>query len=345
MLRFEPGTTALKCQHCGTGNEILSGTEPVVIVEIDFEKFLSESNLDATLKTQVHTVKCNSCGASSSLRPDVTSDNCPFCDTPLVISNANTNSIIKPQYLLPFSIDNKKANNRFREWVNNIWFAPDDFKKAANNPYKLNGMYIPYWTYDSQTSSTYTGMRGLNRTESYTAIVNGKSIRQTRLVVDWHPCSGSVKNNFDDMLVLASNSLPENYANALEPWDLKSITGYNEKFLSGFRTETYQLDCKRGFDVAKIRMNEHIRNAVCAAIGGNQQRISSLNVQYDNITFKHILLPIWISTYRYNKKVYRFMINGRTGEVQGERPYSWIKITIAILIVIAAIAGLYLMSN
>ncbi|MEW6470581.1 MAG: hypothetical protein AB1458_16845 [Bacteroidota bacterium] len=342
VLKFAPGTTHLKCEYCGAQNNIVSeSAAETVVEEIDFERFLSEANLGAEQKEQIHTVKCNSCGASSTLKPNVTADNCPFCDTPLVLKNESTSTIVKPKYLLPFAFDNKKALEAFRKWVAGLWFAPNDLKLYANNPDRLNGMYMPYWTYDSDTYSNYTGMRGVNRTESYTTTVNGKTQTRTRTVTDWYPCSGSVSNDFDDVLVLASKSLPEKYANALEPWDLSNLSDYNTKFLSGFRSEMYQVDLKEGFEKAKARMDVTIRKTVCQDIGGNHQRILTLNTRYDNITFKHILLPVWISAFRYNDKTYRFMINGRTGEVQGERPWSWIKITLTVLGVLGAAAAAY----
>jgi len=243
---------------------------------------------------------------------------------------------------LPFAIDSKKSIEDFRKWLNDLWFAPNDLKKYAGNPDKLNGMYMPYWTYDSDTTSNYTGARGINRTETEEITVNGKTETETRIVTDWYPCSGYVNNKFDDVLVLASNSLPEKYANALEPWDLANLTDYNTKFLTGFRSEMYQVDIKTGFEKAKVRMDGDIRKTVNADIGGDLQEITSLSTRYDNITFKHILLPVWISAFKYKDKVYHFMINGRTGEVQGERPWSWIKITLfSIAVVAVGVAAYY----
>ena len=346
ILKFEPGTTHLKCMYCGAANDIVGEQKEVVVEEIDFEKFLNDTNLPSDQKEEIHTVKCNSCGAASTLKPNVTADSCPFCDTPLVIASASTSSIIKPKYLLPFAIDSKKGMVAFKKWVSSLWFAPNDLKKYADNPDKLNGMYMPYWTYDSNTASNYSGMRGIHRIETYTTTVNGKSTTQTRTVTDWYPCSGSVRNDFDDVLVLASKSLPESYANALEPWDLNNIADYNSKFLSGFRSEVYQVDLKTGFEKAKGRMEVEIRKTVNSDIGGNAQRIISLSTRYDNITFKHILLPVWISAFKYNSKTYRFMINGRTGEVQGERPWSWIKITLLVVGIIAAgVAAWFIWGN
>jgi hypothetical protein len=199
-------------------------------------------------------------------------------------------------------------------------------------------MYIPYWAYDSASFSTYEGQRGDNyyETESYQAFENGKSVTRTRTVTKtrWHYVSGRVSREFDDVLVNASHSLPEEYAHALEPWDLKELVNFDEKFLSGFRTECYQIDLAEGWVNAKKIMDGFIRQDVCADIGGDHQRISHLDSRFGNVKFKHTLLPVWISSFNYNRKTYLFLVNGRTGEVQGERPYSWIKITLAVIVVV-----------
>lgn len=345
LLKYAPGTTHLKCEYCGCENEIKEAKVAAEVEEIDFEKFLNE-NVPGVEKQEITTIKCNNCGASSTLKPNITSDSCPFCASPIVITGGGvSSSIIKPRYLLPFKVDQKTAFADFKKWIDSLWFAPGDLKKYVDNADKLNGMYIPYWTYDSNTISSYTGERGddYQDTETYTAIENGKSVTRTRTVTRtrWSYASGTVYNDFDDVLVLASKSLPESYTDALEPWDMENLTDYNDKFLSGFRTESYQIDVKSGFEKSKLIMDDGIRTSICRDIGGDHQRIGSVNTQYNDITFKHILLPVWLSAYRYSEKVYRFMINGRTGEVQGERPYSAIKIALSVIAVIVVGIGIY----
>jgi len=154
-----------------------------------------------------------------------------------------------------------------------------------------------------------------------------------------------VNNLFDDIPVIASRSLPENYTQKLEPWNLKDLVPYNDKYLSGFRSESYQVSIVEGLGIAKERMIPEIRSTVYKDIGGDEQRIYTMNTSYNNVTFKHILLPIWISTYRYKDKLYRFLINGQTGEVQGERPYSAVKILLAVLAAIAIIALVVIIAN
>jgi ribosomal protein S27E len=349
FLKFAPGTLSLTCEFCGALNEIEKSTEK--IEEIGFDSFINDK-LATEEKQSVVTVKCTECGASTSLKPNVTSDMCPFCGTSLVVSSGSTSTILKPKSLLPFVITQKQGFDLFRGWIKKLWFAPGALKKYVNSTDKFNGMYIPYWTYDSNTASSYTGARGTYYyvTEHYTTTENGRTVSKTRQVrkIRWTSVSGNVTDNFDDVLILASKSLPLKYTERLEPWDLKNLIPYDDKFLSGFRTESYQIDVKTGFDLAKVKMDEVIRATVKKNIGGDEQRIYSVTTNYSDTTFKHVLLPLWISSYRYKNKVYRFLVNARTGEVQGERPWSVGKIilfSLACLVVVAGVVYLFTYLN
>jgi hypothetical protein len=208
-------------------------------------------------------------------------------------------------------------------------------KHYADRSGKINGMYLPYWTFDCSTRTSYSGQRGdyYYVTESYNTVENGKSVTRTRQVqkTRWTSASGSVNNVFDDILIEASTSLRKEKLRSLEPWDLKNLVAYNDKYLSGFRTETYQVDVKSGYQQAKQRIDPVIENTIRNHIGGDTQRILFTNATYNDPSFKHILLPVWLSAYQYNSKVYQILINARTGEVQGERPYSVAKIALAVI--------------
>ncbi|MEM1127830.1 MAG: hypothetical protein AAGI71_14345 [Bacteroidota bacterium] len=344
-LRFEPGQAALACPYCGHVNEI----------EVDLEAEVEEQDYLAMLAdreaahehVEVLTVHCTNCGADSTLDPNITADVCPFCGSPLV-SNAASQRIIKPQAVLPFHITETKAQKAFRSWINGLWFAPNEVKDFARRHERLAGMYIPHWTYDADTTTRYVGRRGEHYyvTERYTTMENGKSVTKTRQVqkTRWYPASGTVYDQFDDVLVVASDSLPRTYMVKLEPWDLHALVPYDDAYLSGFRSESYSVNLEPGFEIAKERMQGTINSSIRRDIGGDVQQIINKRTHYDDITFKHILLPVWISAYRYRDETYRFLVNARTGQVQGERPWSWIKITLAVLaalIVLAAAAYVY----
>lgn len=339
-LNYEPGTTSLTCPYCSHENPIAQ-TEATV-VEHDFAAQLAAME-QACPTHEAMTVKCGACAAEVSAPPNATAFSCPYCGTNIV-AVAHSTKQIKPGAMLPFKVKRTEAQQLFRNWIKSRWFAPSKLKHQASIDESISGIYMPYWTYDTRTVTQYTGARGdaYYTTESYSVMVNGRSERRTRQVrrIRWSSAAGVVKNTFDDVLVAASNSLPGDRLSALEPWDLKAVVPYQDDFLSGFRAESYQLDLVKGFDVAKGLMDPKIRSTVRRDIGGDEQRIDRMSVKYNDIHFKHLLLPVWVSAYRYKGKVYRFLVNARTGEVQGDRPYSAPKIAalvIAILIVIAII--------
>ena len=318
VLQFKPGTDSLTCTYCGAENKIESIPEP--IEEIDYETFMSEQYAKEE-KIEIVNVKCTSCGVSITLDPNVTSDRCPYCDSSIVVESGSTSSILKPKSLVPFAVDKKKAVESFRNWISRLWFAPNDLKKADLGHEKVSGIYTPYWTYDSRTESNYTGQRGdyYYVTESYTTTENGETVTRTRQVrkTRWTFTAGHVRNLFDDILILASHSLPKKYTDKLLPWNLGALVPYDDRYLGGFRSEAYQVEVSAGLEEAKGIMDGEIRQSVRRDIGGDEQRIYTVNTAYHDITFKHVLLPVWISSYRFKDKVYRFLINGQTGKVQG----------------------------
>jgi LSD1 subclass zinc finger protein len=329
-LSYSPGTTSLKCEYCGTENEIPQIDQE--IEELDFEQYLNNKVNQEELVSETY-VKCNSCGASSTLPENVTSSSCPYCSAALVIEQAEDEKIIQPKSLLPFKLSRDQSKIEVKTWIKKLWFAPNKLQKAVLNFEHFKGIYIPYWTFDIDTISDYTGQRG-----KYYYVKSGdKKTRKTK----WYPASGNVKKFFDDILTPASKSLPERYIKRLEPWDLENLVPYDKSYLTGFVSEKYQVDLKDGFESAKAIADKEIRKLVRKDIGGDTQRIQHVSTRYNDIKFKHLLLPVYVSSYKYNNKVYQFLVNARTGEIQGERPYSWVKIALFILLITTIIGTLY----
>ncbi len=334
-LTYQPGTAVLLCQYCGFENNIPQSAEQ--IREEDFRAQLAALARAAEVPT-TPTIKCTACAAEVDRPPTLTAMCCPFCGAEMVDAGVRT-ALIPPRSLLPFKVGRAQAEELFQKWINGRWFAPTKLRRFARQSTSIAGMYVPYWTYDCFATTWYTGMRGDNYTETYTTTdSNGQTTTRTETRTRWTPVSGTVFNSFDDVLVLASQSLPQRYTEELEPWDLAALTAYAEEYLSGFQAERYQIGLEDGFERAKVRMQPTIHHTICADIGGDHQQVSSTKSQYDRITFKHLLLPVWISAYRFRDKTYRFLVNARTGEVQGERPWSWIKITLTVLVSAIALA-------
>lgn len=326
-LEYKPGSLALHCGHCGHEEKIPQSAADVR--ELCFTEHLARGNVDqAILDGAVSEVNCPGCGAAVEVPANIATDSCPFCATHLEARHAHSpKPMIKPNGVLPFKVEEREAKTRFVHWTKKLWFAPNDLKKLAVLG-RVTGLYVPFHTYDSMTISFYTGKRGIyyyvTRRDS-----KGRTtrVRRTR----WYPVSGRIDHFFDDVLVCASRGLPDAQVAKLEPWDLHSLQSFDPKYLGGFRTERYQVALDQGFDRARMIMDRAIQDLVRRHIGGDTQIIHSINTQHTGVTFKHILLPVWVATYRYNRKVFQVLVNARTGEVQGERPYSWIKITLAVI--------------
>ena len=337
QLRFTPGQRRMACQYCGHEQDIPFTDEDrsVALEAHDLATALSD-HLPPEAMEETRVLNCTNCGAQVEFDPDTHSKQCPFCATP-VVTDTGTNRHIKPAAVLPFRLTEAQAHESMKRWLKGLWFAPNELKKYARSNQKLDGLYVPYWAFDAFTRSSYTGERG---TAYYvTTRVGGKTRRQRR--IRWQRVSGSVSRQFHDLLVMAARSLPRPYVRALEPWMLADLAPYSPQYLAGFRAEAYTVDLPEGHKIALERMDEIIRQDVRRDIGGDEQRVHSVNTDRGDEKFKHLLLPIWMAAYRYRGKSFRFIVNAQTGKVQGERPWSVWKIAGAVVLGLI-IAGLIL---
>lgn len=340
-LEYNPVGGVLKCPYCGR-SEVIPDSGAAV-VELSYEQYLQPSAAQmSSLSTNALEATCQGCGAKTVFQPPEVAGKCPFCGVPINVQPITSDPLVTPAGVLPFQMSQQKAQESIKKWLASLWFAPNALKQQAQ-PTAMQGVYLPFWTYDTQTTSFYTGERGEHyyETETYTETdSNGKSVTKTREVqkTRWYPCSGQVARWFDDVLVAGTKALNRNQLESLDPWDLPAIKPYAPEFLAGFKAQRYQVDLQEGFELAKSKMEGTIRSDVNSDIGGDEQRIASIQTSYSGVSFKHILLPVWMSAYRYQNKPWQVMVNARTGEVQGERPYSVWKILFAILLVVAVIA-------
>jgi DNA-directed RNA polymerase subunit RPC12/RpoP len=348
-LDFDPSAHALACPYCGHKEAIERGNNN--LQEHDLEAYLHDrDSAKAALPDHSSQVTCTGCGAIVMLEDKVATDKCPYCGTHLENKPQTAEAMIQPEGVLPFKITERAAIDSFTRWIGSLWFAPNALKKMSNLG-QLNGVYVPFWTFDSMTYTHYTGERGDDywETEYYTVTnAQGQTETQSRQVLKtrWTPVAGQVRHFFDDVLVCASKGLPEQYRSRVRPRELKGLEDFRAEFLSGFKTERYQIGPRDGFERAKQIMDDEIRRLCCNDIGGNHQRLHSVQTRHVGVTFKHILLPVWLATYRYQDRPYRLIVNGRTGEIMGDRPYSWVKITLLVVaIVLAIVLALLLFSG
>jgi len=361
-LSFSPGSKTLKCPYCAAVNDIPESDDK--ILELSLEEWMTR--LEAEQEThEQEQIKCGNCGGEQTLAANLYASACIFCGSPLT-SKSYAQRLIKPKSLVPFKVTKLQAQEKWRAWIKGLWLAPSALKKYAQSDGGIKGIYVPYWTFDAQTYTSYSGQRGDDHTESYrTTNAKGESVTETRTRTDWTGVSGNVSFFHDDVLVSGSKGsygggggnagaaevqralmqqtgavgsmIAAQFSSSLRTWNTKELVPYQDEYITGFQAEAYQVGLKAAFVTAKQLIDSKVEQLVRADIGGDHQRISSLNTQYSHLTFKHILLPMWVSAYLYGGKTYRFVVNGQTGEVQGESPKSGWKIfflVCAILVVL-----------
>ncbi|MBU2960937.1 TFIIB-type zinc finger domain-containing protein [Citreicella sp. C3M06] len=344
--RYDPVKGELHCDHCGHIKPVEdAGPWGGAIREMDFKAAIANL-LPLQEMEDLQVTQCPNCGAEVEFDADVHAAECPFCATP-VVTGTGTHRQIKPRGLLPFALDETEARRAMTDWLGGLWFAPGGLQDYARKGRKMQGIYVPFWTFDAQTQTDYRGQRGTVYHETRQVMRDGKMQRVTVAKVRWRAASGRVSRFFDDVLVLASRSLPKKYTDALQPWDLTRMEPYRPEFLAGFRAEGYQVDLDEGFAEARGIMDRQIERDVKFDIGGDRQRIHALDTQVADVTFKHVLLPVWLAAYKYKGQTYRFVVNGTTGRVQGERPWSAWKIALAVIagLIVAGVVGYVVAMN
>jgi ribosomal protein S27E len=349
-MEFDPATGGMKCRFCGH-TEALPAAAPeraaTALRPHSFDEFLKNGDAKnltpavQAMSAQALEVTCSGCGAAVVFQPPEVAGTCSFCGAQIVAQPKAADPLVAPDAVLPASIPKEKAQAEVRQWLQTRWFAPNALKRMARQE-GIAGVYLPFWDYDADTVSQYRGERGQYywETETYEEDDGqGRRVQRTRQVqrTAWDPAAGEVARQFEDVLVAASKSVAEARLNALQPWDLESLCAYELAYLSGFKAQRYQVELPGGFETAKGVMAQTIEQDVRRDIGGDEQMIHSVDTQYANVMFRHLLLPVWIGAYRFQNRAYQVVVNARTGEVQGERPFSMVKITLLVVTILLII--------
>ena len=345
-LEFNPKAGRLKCIYCSNEEDILQDKDDVQ--EISYDDFLATKKVKTVLLSETALeVACPSCRARVTFEPPDVAGKCPFCGTSIVSKGEKAHPVVEPGGVIPCKVTQKNAQTNVRKWLGNNWFLPTSLKELAQQE-GMQGVYLPFWTYDTQTESDYTGSRGeyYYTTESY-AVTNseGETEWETRQVqhTRWYPVAGHVSRFFDDILIPATKQLDDKQLKKLSGWNLQQLLPYSPSYLAGFKAQRYQVPLEMGLVKAKEEIRSQLNTTVSNDIGGDTQTVGSINTQHLNVTFKHIMLPVWISAYRYKNKQYRVMVNAQTGQVSGDRPYSKVKIAIAVIAGLSILIGGFLL--
>jgi DNA-directed RNA polymerase subunit RPC12/RpoP len=342
-LSYDAGAQALKCPYCGAQQAVPRQPPPGAGGPPSTREIPIEEGLRLAARgfgTPVTQVSCNDCGASVNVTPGEQTARCAFCGSQQVLAQEAPGTAIRPESLVPFKVDKAAANQRFEAWLGALWFRPNDLKKMAKLQ-EMGGVYIPFWTFDAWVRSDWHADAGYYyyETEWYTDQNGNRATRQVQRT-RWEPARGWRQDFFDDTLVCAGKGLPPDLVAKFQTFDTRQLTPYRPEFLAGWRTESYVVDLMPAWGQAQGSMSRVQEGRCGGDVPGDTHRGLSVRNQFSHVTFKHVLLPVWIAAYRYNGKPYQFLVNGQTGEVVGKAPWSFWKIFFLVVGVVALITTL-----
>ena len=321
---FDPAFQNLRCPYCDSTRDIQKRVPHIR----DFEK---ERNMGG-VAFDGDTYKCPNCGGESEIHGFDTAVKCPFCGGTNVIKLEDMKGL-KPDSLLPFALTKDSAVQAGQKWIRKKFFAPRKLKKNFAVD-KFHGVYIPSFAFDSNTHSTYDGRFGEDRTRT----VQTKDGPKVEHYIEWYHVSGNWDRFFEHTMVEASTQIRQEELNNILPFDMDNATAYTREYLAGFSAERYDTSLDDSFGIAKSEMDGMIRQEIKNHY--NPDHVDYLNVKtrFSNVKFRYTLLPLWICGYKFKEKVYRFLINARTGKATGKVPKSPLKITFTVLLALLAVA-------
>ncbi|MEO5950872.1 MAG: hypothetical protein ABIQ44_00210 [Chloroflexia bacterium] len=251
-------------------------------------------------------LSCASCGATVIMPPSNVSVNCPFCSTPYVAQTRAERDLIAPTGVAPFAFDAQSAWARINAWLGQQRFAPSDLQGQSTQSLP-RPIYLPFWTFDIDGE---VGWRGWDVSTSY-----GKAVRVQ--------VSGSIPIFYDDLLVPATHSLPDDLLNSLQ-YDTKSLRPYSHDLLASWPAEVYSLSVADASLVARAYARNSDRTTaaidVSASIEGKVQDMVIESAELSITSYKLALLPVWVGSYNYAGKTHTVLVNGQNGSIVGDVP-------------------------
>jgi hypothetical protein len=307
ILSFSAGQLSLTCSHCGAAvTDPVTNHKEETVKEQDFFAVLPTAKARRWEYPIERTVRCEGCGATFILPAAEASGECPFCRSTHVVT-ASISDLIQPSGMLPFQFDREEAAHHMREWLARQRFCPSDLatNAAIDRP---QGVYSPFWTFD---------MGGAMNWRAMVAEENGHN-RQ------WVSVTGVHLVYADDLLVPASRSVPQELADTLFDFDTKALVPYSADFIPGYTAEIYQIPLEEASLVARKRVLQAARNQEeVDSLSGKRYRdfvMNSAGMTVDS--FKLVLLPLWLCSYRYREQTFPLAVNGHSGTVAGRVPRS-----------------------
>ena len=279
---------------------------------------------------------CEHCGTTTDIdSKSAEEQDFEFCGTSNIVATDELSGL-KPNAVVPFRVSREQAGESVKKWIRKRSLAPRKFRKSAS-PEKLGGVYVPAFSFDSHTESNYVATLG--RYYYVTRRVNGRTVRDRR--IRYFTVRGHYSMGFDDVLVSASDKIDGKSMSGLRSFDTNASREYTQEYLSGYSASQYTRDGLTCWEDAKNIMRGRVRAAVLSGYSYDVVSSFNLSMQCSDITYKYLLIPIYVGHCSWRKKLYNFFVNGVNGAVTGKAPVSPLKVGGIVLVCAAVLVGLY----
>ncbi|NLZ25073.1 MAG: TFIIB-type zinc ribbon-containing protein [Clostridiales bacterium] len=329
-MAYDPKTGTLKCSYCGSGKTV----ERAASFDRDYYKYVDEGKV----REGGFIYQCPNCHAETTVEDFSTAVSCPFCGATNIVKT-NELSGLKPDSILPFTKEKTDASESARKYIKNRLFAPRKLKKTFV-PDGFKGLYFPSFNFNVKTKSTYHGTLG----KYYTVTVGTGNNKRTETRIRYFNVSGSYEELFNNLLIEASSHLTQKDLNKLSPFDTNESVSYKPEFLAGYSAERYSTSLKESFNLAKGKIDAQIRQNILKRYDADVVQSLTVETLYNPVTFKYILLPLWICAYNYKNKLYNLFVNGRNGKATGKVPVSPLKVLFTVLVALGIAAVLVILA-
>lgn len=302
-----------KCPSCGSNMTFDSENQKLVCSHCNTVKNVDEVKADSEEEQMdVKSYKCPTCGAELLADLHTTATFCNYCGNSALIETRIKQD--KPSKVIPFTISKEKAVEAYLKWCKKGILTPKSFVEK-NTLEKISGIYVPFWLYDYDTEVTLradcTRVRVERRGDTeYTHTDHFDVFRDVRI-------------DYNKIPVDASEKMPDEIMDKLEPFDYSGLKSFDMPYLSGFLSEKYNFTDDELRGRAENRVRSYASNQARGTINGYATTIViDEQITLNKKDTQYVLLPVWILNYRYLGKDYMFAMNGQTGKVVGDLPVS-----------------------
>lgn len=335
---YSPKGRSLLCPHCGNSSEV------VFDKNILKKPYYQNEENSLLPEPDLKVLSCTSCGAELSMSSGEIAGKCPFCSTGNIILKENIKGL-KPDECVPFTIEPEEAESGFKKWLKRKWFIPSELKRKAKadkiSAKNMSGIYSPCYAFDTASFSSYSGTLGKHYTVYVGSGKNRRAVTRTR----YFRISGDYNKDFIDVLTECSPHFDQKTLNKIRPFDMDNRAVYDKSFLSGFSADSYDKDLNSGWLDTKNTIDNEIKRGILSKYSYDVVQSLNINTNYTDIKYSYMLLPVYVSGYKFKDKVFNFFVNGNTGKTYGQVPRSPVKIFFAVLLGLAIITAAVILLN